>query len=179
MNIVRIIDSQIFRMNQAALQTTFIFVELFYYLIDGRMHSELIVENALELFIYLIIQSFKMRYFKYIKVFDDKTFQFFYSLQFRIILFSFDKIIKSENTQPSVTEDELKYIVESIEEEGVLEQQESELVRSALDFDEITISSILWDCRAMEIFTVTSPRTTTSLAPFSTSRPWSVSASRK
>ena len=79
---------------QAALQTTFIFVELFYYLIDGRMHSELIVENALELFIYLIIQSFKMRYFKYIKVFDDKTFQFFYSLQFRIILFSFDKIIK-------------------------------------------------------------------------------------
>ena len=35
-----------------------------------------------------------MRYFKYIKVFDDKTFQFFYSLQFSIILFSFDKIIK-------------------------------------------------------------------------------------
>ena len=56
---------------------------------------------------------------------------------------AFDKIIKSENTQPSVTEDELKYIVESIEEEGVLEQQESELVQSALEFDEKTAYDIL------------------------------------
>lgn len=44
---------------------------------------------------------------------------------------------------PSVTEDELKYIVESIEEEGVLEEQESELVQSALDFDEKTAYDIL------------------------------------
>lgn len=56
---------------------------------------------------------------------------------------AFDKVIKSENTQPSVTEDELKYIVESIEEEGVLEQQESELVQSALEFDEKTAYDIL------------------------------------
>lgn len=45
--------------------------------------------------------------------------------------------------EPSVTEDELKYIVESIEEEGVLEEQESELVQSALDFDEKTAYDIL------------------------------------
>ncbi len=44
---------------------------------------------------------------------------------------------------PSVTEDELKYIVESIEEEGVLEEQESELVQSALEFDEKTAYDIL------------------------------------
>ena len=45
--------------------------------------------------------------------------------------------------QPSVTEEELKYIIESIEDEGVLEEQESELVQSALDFDEITVQEIL------------------------------------
>lgn len=45
--------------------------------------------------------------------------------------------------QPSVTEEELKYIIESIEEEGVLEEQESDLVQSALDFDEITVQEIL------------------------------------
>ena len=36
-----------------------------------------------------------------------------------------------------------KYIIESIEEEGVLEQQESELVQSALEFDEKTAEEIL------------------------------------
>lgn len=49
----------------------------------------------------------------------------------------------SNTEQPSVTEDELKYIIEEIEEQGVLEEQESDLVRSALDFDDITVNEIL------------------------------------
>ena len=44
---------------------------------------------------------------------------------------------------PSITEEELKYIIDEIEDEGVLEEQESDLVRSALEFDEITIDRIL------------------------------------
>ena len=48
-----------------------------------------------------------------------------------------------DEEQPSVTEEELKYIIEEIEDEGVLEEQESDLVRSALEFDEITISKVL------------------------------------
>ena len=43
----------------------------------------------------------------------------------------------------TVTEDELKYIVESIEEQGVLERQESEMVQSVLDFDETTVMEVL------------------------------------
>ena len=53
------------------------------------------------------------------------------------------KIVNSGESQPSVTEDELKYIIEEIEDEGVLEEQESELVRSALEFDEIFVGEIL------------------------------------
>ncbi len=52
-------------------------------------------------------------------------------------------LFKPKEEQPSVTEDELKYIIDEIQEQGVLEQQESELVRSALDFDEITVDEIL------------------------------------
>ncbi len=52
------------------------------------------------------------------------------------------KLVGSKDESPSVTEEELKYIIEEIEDEGVLEEQESDLVRSALDFDEITINSI-------------------------------------
>ena len=44
---------------------------------------------------------------------------------------------------PSVTEDELKYMIDEIEEQGVIEEQESELVKSALEFDEISVSEIL------------------------------------
>ena len=50
--------------------------------------------------------------------------------------------IKEEET-PIVTEQELKFIVESIEDEGVLEKQESELVQHALEFDEKTVQEVL------------------------------------
>ncbi|MCQ2434021.1 MAG: hemolysin family protein [Oscillospiraceae bacterium] len=53
------------------------------------------------------------------------------------------KLVTSKDEEPSVTEDELKVIVEQIEEEGVLEEQESDLVRSALEFDEITVTEVL------------------------------------
>ena len=50
--------------------------------------------------------------------------------------------IKEEET-PTVTEQELKFIVESIEDEGVLEKQESELVQHAVEFDEKTVQEVL------------------------------------
>lgn len=53
------------------------------------------------------------------------------------------RVAGSQDDAPSVTENELKYIVESIEEEGVLEESESEMVRSALDFDETTAEEVL------------------------------------
>ncbi len=53
------------------------------------------------------------------------------------------KAAGTEKDTPSVTEDELKYIIESIEEEGVLEEAESEMVQSALEFDEKTVLEIL------------------------------------
>jgi len=55
----------------------------------------------------------------------------------------FMKIANIKKDSPSVTEDELKYIIETIEEEGILEEQESELVQSALEFDEKTAQEIL------------------------------------
>lgn len=53
------------------------------------------------------------------------------------------KLFRPKTEQPSVTEDELKYIIDEIQEQGVLEEQESDLVRSALEFDEITVDEIL------------------------------------
>lgn len=60
-------------------------------------------------------------------------------------VFVFNKlssVFSSKENEPSVTEDELKSMIEEIEEQGVLEEHESDLVRSALDFDETSIKEI-------------------------------------
>lgn len=48
-----------------------------------------------------------------------------------------------KNDQPTMTEEELKYIIDEIEDEGVLNEEESDLVKSALEFHDISISEIL------------------------------------
>ncbi len=53
------------------------------------------------------------------------------------------KITGETKEQPDVTEDELKSLVETIEEQGVLEETEREMVQSVLDFDEKTAIEIL------------------------------------
>lgn len=52
------------------------------------------------------------------------------------------KLFRSKKSV-SVTEEELIAIIDEIEDEGVLEQQESNLVRSALQFDETTVDEII------------------------------------
>ncbi len=53
------------------------------------------------------------------------------------------KLCGGSNDSPTMTEEELKYIIDEIEDEGVLDENESDLVKSALEFSDITISEIL------------------------------------
>lgn len=50
---------------------------------------------------------------------------------------------KNKEAEPSITEEELMYIIENVEEEGVLNEDESELVQSALEFNDITVKEVL------------------------------------
>ncbi len=88
---------------------------------------------------------------------NSEKFAFFFATPLNILIIILTPFIKFFTTlkkiatklfgngekAPSVTEDELKYIINEIEEEGVLEESESELVRSALDFDETTVNEVL------------------------------------
>jgi CBS domain containing-hemolysin-like protein len=70
----------------------------------------------------------------------------FLVIVFKPIVWLLNKLssaIAKGDEAPSVTEDELKYMIDEIEEQGVIEEQESELVKSALEFDEITVNEIL------------------------------------
>ena len=68
---------------------------------------------------------------------------------FTPFIFFFDMLKKlmekfyKKDSAPFVTEQELKVMIHEIEDEGVLEDREGELVRSALDFDETTVDEAM------------------------------------
>lgn len=78
-----------------------------------------------------------------------------YPLNFVCVLFSplvwiliklKDLVIKlcgGENNEPTVTERDLIDIIDEIEDEGVMDESETDLVKSAVEFSDITISEIL------------------------------------
>ena len=53
------------------------------------------------------------------------------------------RVLSKGETGPTVTEDELKYILDTIEEEGVMQEDEAQLVQSALDFNDVPVQKIL------------------------------------
>jgi len=50
---------------------------------------------------------------------------------------------ENEGEQPTLTEEELSVMIDEIEGEGVLEKSESELIKSAIEFDDKQVSEIL------------------------------------
>ena len=50
---------------------------------------------------------------------------------------------KNEEKQPSVTEDELVAIIENVTENGIIDEESSELLQSAIEFSDITVEEIL------------------------------------
>lgn len=48
------------------------------------------------------------------------------------------------NVQPSVTEEELKTIIDTVGEEGVLDRQETDIIQSAIEFDNTTVPRTFW-----------------------------------
>ncbi|WP_413377921.1 hemolysin family protein [Alkalihalobacillus sp. 1P02AB] len=55
----------------------------------------------------------------------------------------FSKFMKVKEVSPSVTEEEIKAIIDISEEEGVIDKREKELVNRSLDFNDIVVSEIL------------------------------------
>ena len=52
------------------------------------------------------------------------------------------KLWTSEEAEPEVTDEELVSILETIEDEGVFTEQESELIKSAIEFSDVTAADI-------------------------------------
>ena len=86
---------------------------------------------------------------------DRLVYIYVYPLRFFMLLFTpvvsvvnaivskLSKFWTPEEQEPEVTDDELVTILETIEEEGVFTEQESELIKSAIEFSDVTAVDIL------------------------------------
>ena len=86
---------------------------------------------------------------------DRLVYFYVYPLRFFMLLFTpvvavvnaivgkLSKLWTPEEPEPEVTDDELVTILETIEEEGVFTEQESELIKSAIEFSDVTAVDIL------------------------------------
>lgn len=52
-----------------------------------------------------------------------------------------------DHEEPTVTEEEISSIIETVEEEGIIDEEQGELLQSALEFSETTVADVLtlWD----------------------------------
>lgn len=62
---------------------------------------------------------------------------------FNFILWSIKKIFKLSDTENKITEDEFQGIVDAIEEEGRIDEEESDIIQAAVDFGDITVKAVL------------------------------------
>lgn len=85
---------------------------------------------------------------KYLQVFSYPMivlYVIFYPLTMilNFILWLVKKIFKVDTDQNTLTEDEFQGIIEIVEEEGVLDEEESDIIQAAVDFGDITVKDVL------------------------------------
>lgn len=62
---------------------------------------------------------------------------------FGLISSGASRLFASKEPEPSITEDELSEIIETAEEEGVVDEEQGDMLKSALEFGETTVGDIM------------------------------------
>lgn len=62
---------------------------------------------------------------------------------FGLISTGVSKMFASKEPEPSITEDELSEIIEAAEEEGVVDEEQGDMLKSALEFGDTTVGDIM------------------------------------
>lgn len=62
---------------------------------------------------------------------------------FSLISSGVSKLFASKEAEPSITEEELTEIIETAQEEGVVDEEQSDMLKSALEFSKITVDEIM------------------------------------
>ena len=70
---------------------------------------------------------------------------------FTMIANAVTKLFSKEEEEPSFTEEEIKEILDTVEEEGVVDEEKGDMLKSALEFGDTVVGDIMTMARDMEI----------------------------
>jgi len=103
-------------------------------LIFGEIVPKLVANNAPEPFAKFVAFPLRMIIF---------IFTPFIYLSLSIVKLISNRVKKNMPAEPTITEEELVSIIETVEEEGVIDEGSSEMLQSAIEFGETTLAEIL------------------------------------
>ena len=75
---------------------------------------------------------------------------------FNLISAAAARAFSKQEAEPSITEDELTEIIETAEEEGVVDEEQSDMLKSALEFTKTTVDEIMTMQKDMKVISVSS-----------------------
>ena len=78
------------------------------------------------------------------------------SALFNLISNGAKKLFSKGEAEPSITEDELTEIIETAEEEGIVDEEQSDMLKSALEFTKTTVDEIMTMEKDMNVISVNS-----------------------
>ena len=76
---------------------------------------------------------------------------------FNLISETATRLFGKKEAEPSITEDELAEIIETAEEEGVVDEEQSDMFKSALEFAKTTVGEIMTMEKDMNVISVNAP----------------------
>ncbi len=74
---------------------------------------------------------------------------------FGLISTGVSRLFASKEPEPSITEDELSEIIETAEEEGVVDEEQGDMLKSALEFGETTVGDIMTMAKDIDSLNIT------------------------
>ena len=73
---------------------------------------------------------------------------------FNLISKGVSRLVASKEPEPSITEDELTEIIDTAEEEGVVDEEQSDMMKSALEFSETVVGDIMTMAKDIESISI-------------------------
>ncbi len=159
-NVTKIAGAAVFTILATDIFEAFVEDETYFESFEFSIICSVISTVIIFLFSEMIPKSFANDRSQSVSLFFQGSLRFLMKLLFPIAaLFNLisngaKKLFSKGEAEPSITEDELTEIIETAEEEGVVDEEQSDMLKSALEFTKTTVDEIMTMERDMNAISV-------------------------
>ena len=159
-NVTKIAGAAVFTILATDIFEAFVEDETYFESFEFSIICSVISTVIIFLFSEMIPKSFANDRSQSVSLFFQGSLRFLMKLLFPIAaLFNLisngaKKLFSKGEAEPSITEDELTEIIETAEEEGIVDEEQSDMLKSALEFTKTTVDEIMTMERDMNAISV-------------------------